>query len=277
MADTASYLVYPPGVEQYLTLPWGEVRGLLADPFASFNVNVDKENLAQSVRSGIITSTGFDVLDGDRGGGLIVLERAVSTLQSAALCSVADTLKPEPMGAMWNMVGRPDLPQVALVEPRSDYRLLLKAAGQPVPNQRFRNVAFTLEYAETDHVFRAYFLGTRINAPEVLSSLVEGAATLFVDTRRVCHIGTDPLDDRERQAVVSRFRPRAPQVVVLTCEIGRDAHARDVAAVLYLAHWLAGQRGVRVEVCHMFGRFPGKPSFLPRMRSRKLDRPARPS
>lgn len=265
-ADETSFVVYPSWAERYLSLRWAEVPGLLADPFDSSNVNVEKENLAASLRSGFIAPVPFSVLDGDRGGGLIILGRMRSSLQATALGTIGDILRPEPMLAMWHMAGAPALPSVSVLEPSTTYKILLRAAGLPTPARKPPHLSFTLEFAPREG-FRVYVISAKSFPPAVVDSLVNGLATLFTDRKRDCQVGE--IGGDEYRAVVKRFEPGRPEVVALHCQTGGLVTPADVAAVIYLLHWLVDLHGIRLEACHLFGMLPGRPSFLPLMKSRK--------
>jgi len=268
MSEDPFYIVYPSWAERYLTLPWREIRTFLANPIASEIVEDERDNLVQPMRLGIIRPVSFSVIDGHHGGGLIVLEYGISTLQASALMLVACINGPEPIWAMWNMVGRPELPNVAVLGPTSLYRFNLRGAGLTIPKKKPPYVSFTLEYNEANHTFRTYLISKKPIVSSVISFFIDGIATLFTDQERTCRISS--LEGTEYQSVIARFRPAVPNVVIMDCRINREVNSFDVAAVLYLLHWLADQPRIRLETCHMFGRFPGKPSFLPRMKPPRL-------
>ena len=265
---TPNYLVYPPWVEPFLARPWSELHKMLSDPLGYQHDSQEIETLASYAKNGTLTSEHFQLHPGSRGGGIIVVhsEDRKHCIQTAALSLYADTQIPSPMMELWNLVGRPTLPRVSLVVPRSDYKFRLKLANLAVPRLQQPRGRFTQEYSPILNQYLVFFICCDPFSSDCVAYIVNSCRSLFATDRRIFRF-TESIECMEEYKLILDAYPLRPKGVVALTFTG-EASDLDLATFLYVSQSFSNTRAIHRSSCHVFAPFIGHPSYLPVLKGR---------
>ena len=245
------YIVYPSWVEDYLELSWS-------------SLSARHLGYIDSTSDPISTPHKEAVVKGDQGGGILICDANNRDIESF-IASFADILYPDPMLSMWNRVGRPNLPPISEIIPKSDYNLHLRCDRIIANRTRIPKVRFTAEWIESKYVYYCV-------SCEKYSQHFEDSHSLFTSMLSESHLNfrASYLPGISTNLDLSTIAQDLPKGLTPLVSIEGMIDIDYLCAIaLYITNYLSSIPRIPKFVGHLYGSYKSKISFYPNFKSVK--------